>query len=783
MRARAENRQAGIVFAAKGMCLMLIGFLLSQAKLAGIPSPLAVSLVAALDGFDGLWTAAGAVFGLLSSGQPKVLIISQGASIGAVWLVKFLFFKLRGLEPEGGFRGLFTGIAVVIASLFSGTMLSGGLTTALITACQGLLAGCGTYFLYKVLTTAKIEGRLVLTGTAGASLGCCYVLGTAVLCSIQVGIFNLGRCAAVLVLLMAARHYKHLGGAVCGALAGCAAVLASPELGASAMLLPVAGMVAGLFGEFGRMPVAFFLVAANAVGLIVLGVTPDTARMLVDVAVGSVAFVILPDNLLIPLVGSTSMAFKGSSQRPAELAAAQLDFAAKTIGEVRKNVEHISQTLSKAEKEISITDTVCAQICSRCGNKLACWEQDYDNSLKAFHEAKTMLEEHGSLYAGELPGPLKHCNKRSALTGAFEEAYRQRQSRLSAKQRLGEVQGVLYQQLDSMGEMLHGLSEEISAPRQWDGELSLRITTMLRDFGAESPKAAVSWDKGGHMRVEAYYEGRLKPSLMEVSEELSVLTERELGNPMVFAVGHTSKLSIIETTSYYMETALAQSPASKEPLSGDTLRTFQDGRGNAYMILSDGMGTGKLAAVDSAMTVTLLIKLLKAGVDFPVAVRVINTALSAKSAGESFATLDVARINLYTGKLNLCKLGASVTFVRTGGQVVKVEANSPPVGILTAPEMDTRSASLSKGDLIVMLSDGIPEEAYPGIRELLRKDGTPLQALAERILAYARSTQPVERDDAGVLVGRLIAAEDWEEGLLEPKLPEKSVECTSEFAE
>lgn len=67
------------------------------------------------------------------------------------------------------------------------------------------------------------------------------------------------------------------------------------------------------------------------------------------------------------------------------------------------------------------------------------------------------------------------------------------------------------------------------------------------------------------------------------------------------------------------------------------------------MILCDGMGTGRPAAVDGNLAAELTARLLKAGFTAELAARLVNVALALKSDEESGATLDLISVDLYTG--------------------------------------------------------------------------------------------------------------------------------------
>ena len=96
------------------------------------------------------------------------------------------------------------------------------------------------------------------------------------------------------------------------------------------------------------------------------------------------------------------------------------------------------------------------------------------------------------------------------------------------------------------------------------------------------------------------------------------------------------------------------------------------------MILCDGMGTGRPAAVDGNLAAELTARLLKAGFTAELAARLVNVALALKSEDESGATLDLISVDLYTGTARLFKAGAAPGFLVHGGRVRAVgEATCP----------------------------------------------------------------------------------------------------------
>ena len=148
-------------------------------------------------------------------------------------------------------------------------------------------------------------------------------------------------------------------------------------------------------------------------------------------------------------------------------------------------------------------------------------------------------------------------------------------------------------------------------------------------------------------------------------------------------------------------------PAKGQNVSGDALDCFCDTSGRAQLLLCDGMGTGRPAAVDGNLAAELTARLLKAGFTAELAARLVNVALALKSEDESGATLDLISVDLYTGTARLFKAGAAPGFLVHGGRVRAVGDTSLPVGILGGVNGQSRVVHLTVGDYAVLVSDGL----------------------------------------------------------------------------
>lgn len=177
--------------------------------------------------------------------------------------------------------------------------------------------------------------------------------------------------------------------------------------------------------------------------------------------------------------------------------------------------------------------------------------------------------------------------------------------------------------------------------------------------------------------------------------------------------------------------------------------------------LSDGMGCGYPAASESRAAIDLVEKLLRAGFDRKTVVRMANSLMGLRSPGETFATLDLALVDLSEGMAEFIKVGAAPTFLVADDRVAVIKSRSLPLGILDTADMESSRVTLKPGQTVVMVTDGVLEgpgdladrEAWVKEVVLSRTAGKGAVGLARALLEEVSLNLSRERaDDITVLV-------------------------------
>jgi stage II sporulation protein E len=169
------------------------------------------------------------------------------------------------------------------------------------------------------------------------------------------------------------------------------------------------------------------------------------------------------------------------------------------------------------------------------------------------------------------------------------------------------------------------------------------------------------------------------------------------------------------------------------------------------------MGRGNSASIDSQLAVRLFKKLTISGMETPNAMELLNSLIMTKSSEESFATLDVLRLDAYSGTADIYKAGATSSILKLGKDVKLIEGVSYPLGIMDDLTIYDYKFNVNVGDTIIMLSDGVDESIYQYIKTVLVLDSSKnVDILAQNICETAFENYPNTSDDITVTVVRVV---------------------------
>ena len=172
--------------------------------------------------------------------------------------------------------------------------------------------------------------------------------------------------------------------------------------------------------------------------------------------------------------------------------------------------------------------------------------------------------------------------------------------------------------------------------------------------------------------------------------------------------------------------------SSRGPANGDRCLAFPGDGCRFYLLLCDGMGTGREAAREGNTSAKLIQELLTAGYPPSDVFRCVNSLLLLRGQAGA-VTLDLAEVRLDTGIACLYKWGSAPSWVLRRGGAKKIGTATPPPGISLEENRETVAGlSLRRGETLILLSDGVEGEEF--LRRLNVTPDAPPGELAEQIL-------------------------------------------------
>ena len=184
--------------------------------------------------------------------------------------------------------------------------------------------------------------------------------------------------------------------------------------------------------------------------------------------------------------------------------------------------------------------------------------------------------------------------------------------------------------------------------------------------------------------------------------------------------------------------------------NGDRCLRFPGTLCNYYVLLCDGMGTG-LGAVQEAKTAgALLRRLLCAGYPAQHALRSLNSLCALRERAGA-VTVDLAQLQLDTGKVTLYKWGAAPSYLLSATTAQRIGTACPPPGLsVTDCRQQEYSLCLRRGQTLLLTSDGVGEDA--ALRCCSDMLDQPPSLLAARLLTDCTVSG---EDDATVIAVQL----------------------------
>ena len=535
--------------------------------------------------------------------------------------------------------------------------------------------------------------------------------------TISINDISFRNIAAILFIIALAFISDTNMGAGAGITMGIILGFATGNLMESIAIYGACGLVAGIFRESGKL---FTALSFNIIFIIVTlysGVFNNIS--FIEALVGTGIFLLIPKKIYNKIsleINKDKKVGHFSEVRFAEIKdelTERLKDFTEVLSIMGKSLNNLvgNDKLAIKNKGNALVENLSDRTCSDCDMRYMCWKRELHQTYNAFSDLIRNYENNSGAFPHELE---KKCIKKYALVKNLEDIMNIYMVNETLKSRLGEGRKILSNHINNMSVTISEIVDEFGNELHLCTDVEKSIKKSLLKYGINFGSLICYNDKNGRIKIKMQMENCMGSQTC-IKTVLPIISETIGKNMSIGSEGcninsknNMCEIVIEEAPKYHINSHVAVATKEGEKFTGDSYSYGRTKDGNYITVISDGMGSGPEAGLESKVSVEIIEKFMEVGFDEKIAIDAVNAIMSIKfSEDEKFSTLDMNKIDLYTGNAKFMKVGAIESFIKRGNKVEVINSNTLPFGVLEEPDVDTVEKQVSNGDVIVSISDGI----------------------------------------------------------------------------
>ncbi len=461
------------------------------------------------------------------------------------------------------------------------------------------------------------------------------------------------------------------------------------------------GLISGILRSMGKVGCCLGVLMGDAILTYVITGTIEIL-IIYEIVISITVFLLIPEKAMDVIVSRFNKKLlakgdkKGYSARIKNITVDKLNRFSIAFGEMAKTFDEISETKTITEKHdiTAIFDRVADKVCKDCSLCTHCWEQNFCNTYQIMFKIVEKLDSKGWIEQEDIPKYfLDRCERVEEFVKSVNNVFELFKVDMVWRNRVGESRGLVSQQLRSMSKVISNLASELNTDIDFKDDIENQIILELSKAGMRNVEAIVYENRYGKYEITLSYKGcgGRRSCIGNVEKIVSLAVNRRMlkdGSEC----GLNSKtnmctIKLVEEETFKVITGVARMSKHEKYVSGDNYTFINTGDGKYIAALSDGMGTGHKACIQSKATINLIEQFMESGFDKDTTVKLINSLLVLKSNDDSFATIDISVVDLYEGEVEFVKVGAAPTFIKRNEFVEVVKTASLPAGIMSDVEL------------------------------------------------------------------------------------------------
>lgn len=493
-----------------------------------------------------------------------------------------------------------------------------------------------------------------------------------------------------------------------GAIFGLTAGLASAFPAQAVCTYTLASLFSGVASRYGRLASSGVFALCTFFVTILLSPEANEYLSVSYVAVACLLLFFVPERVLTSF--GTAATHPQVSPRGSLRIKEEMSDSFSRARNTLDSVGDIFKSIVKEGCEIEVSghsaifDATVNTVCKNCSLYRYCWQKEKQKTLSAIEDLLPIADT--ACKKNHIPKAFSDiCIRRDMFVAELNKNFESYKVTKMWSGKVAESKKLVAEQFKNLSMILTDLEENVSSGINLSSDTESKIMVALDKIGVSASRIRV-FSADGFM-VEIYDPDFYVNSNAE--EKIADALTEFFDVPMTLTESTPSKMVYCQKTEFVADFYTSAIPRRSSDYCGDSCAYFPFGNGKIAFVLSDGMGSGRAAAFQSSLVVTLAKKLLTSGFGIETCVHLINNILMTNANSETFATVDLCVLNLYSGIAEFAKTGAAPSYIKKEDEEIVISSASLPAGLINSPNVDFSIKYLQADDLIVFASDGVTD--------------------------------------------------------------------------
>lgn len=668
---------------------------------------------------------------------------------------------------------------------------------------SGIMLGITTYIFYKIFVNSI---TLIIDFGTRRAFTIEEVIGTSLLLAIAITVFgnlnifgfSIKNILSILIVLVLGWKNGILVGATGGITIG---VVLGVITGTEPIMIAayaISGLIAGLLNRFGRIGVIVGFTLGNVV--LAYAANGNTVELIMfqEILIASLGLLAIPKNIEInieDLVGSTKLLPETTEKDLEENKDTifKLNSISQTIYDMAESYSEAAATIltdkelkEQEKRNIDIFAEELKKNIEDLENNMLYDELYYpteelitdifnyllENDIITEKEFIKILAKNNNYIVGFENTKGQAKEDVYEIVKAINYSYKISKINFIWKKKLDESKKNVSSQLKGVSEAISNMANDMDKKEDEFIDKKTEILRLLKEKEIEIKNINIKQTDSKRYIVETYTDICDNPDgtecdikkickiLSKVLDQKMIMQKQECGLRLGKDI---CKFTYISDDKYNLQIGMAKSTKAGSPVSGDSSLQIKLDDGKYLLALSDGMGSGPEAMKSSKIAVKMLERLLSAGFEKDVSLKLINSTLSANTDEDMYATLDIEILDLFNGEMEFIKNSACPTYVKRGREVQLLKSMTLPTGILNDVDLVVYDYDLQDGDILVMCTDGVIDSnkeylnKHLWLKYLLEDiESNDAQKIADIIISEAIDNDfGNQKDDMSVIVAKI----------------------------